>query len=244
MVTFALMSDARGSKRLGRKRGTRRIAAVAHEDAAGRSELVRRFLAAYEHDWKERWLRPGQSLESALREADGAMALTFPMRGVVADPQRLEGTPTSYRALLDGESDLELPFMISVGRASRVRWRENCFFFASHHDGHRSFAFQKGNCALLAFDEQGTSLGVVASSFDSFVVALTIAIESGGNKGADVGEATWAALRATDSAAKAVEAPCPLRQGTETERRGTETERRQRSLSASFSPPSASLPAR
>lgn len=175
--------------------------------AARRAEVVGRFLAAYETDWKERWLKPGQSLESALREADGYMALTFPRRAVIADPARLEGAPASYRAFLEeiGDSDLELPFMIAVGRASRVCWRSNSLFFASQHDGHRHFAFQKESQALFGFDELGTALGVVASSFDSFLVLLTKAIEAGGNKGADVGHTTWTALRATDAAAKAAE---------------------------------------
>lgn len=172
-----------------------------------RPGLVSRFLAAYEADWKERWLKPGQSLESALREADGYMALTFPRRALIADPERLEGAPANYRVFIEevGDSDLELPFMVAVGRASRVRWRSNSLFFASHHDGHRHFAFQKESQAIFGFNELGTAFGVVASSFDSFLLLLTTAIEAGGNKGVEVGLITWTALGAADSAAKAAE---------------------------------------
>jgi len=177
-----------------------------------RSDLLSRFLAAYETDWKERWLDPGESIESALQRGDakgiGYMRLTLPQRvAKIHDPERLEGAPASYTAFLMeiGDSDLELPFMLVVGRASRVRWHSNRLFFASHSDGFRHFAFQRGSSALFGFDEVDTALGMVASSFETFLMMLTSGIEAGGNKTADGGKTTWSVLQRFDGAAKAAE---------------------------------------
>lgn len=169
--------------------------------------VVTEFLDAYMADWKSRWLEVGESIEAGLRKGEergiGFMALTLPQRVAGAHAQ-LAGVPESYRALLGeiGDASLELPFGLVIGPASKVRWRGDHLFFASCNDGHRYFAFQREASEVVGFDDAGNILGAVASTFDSVLSMLTVAIVAGANKGANVASSTWQFLKRTDQTAQ------------------------------------------